>query len=165
MKRFLKKHNTESDIIIEPDKTERTNNTKPLIVDGLTRGMELWHDKFDFDSESIKLILSVTSSHHSNKTVGKLCLDFGEAVIAHRIGQNSVTSTTEDMILEFVDNNPDYVSGAPILITDSEFLDWYSNTYRTDKHNIVHFLVYSVEYYYEFILNALPEITFVKIED
>lgn len=165
MRRFFKKRNTESNIKFETNETEKVNKAKTLIVDGLTREMTFFHDEFQVDDKSTQLTLSVRSMS-TGKTVGKLHFNFGDNVLAHRISNNSIVTTIEDIILEFMDNNPDYVAGAPILMTESEFLDWYIKTYReTNCQNIVHFLVYSLEYYYEFILNALPEITFIKNED
>ena len=165
MRRFFKKCNTESNIKFEPNETEKVNKAQPLIVDGLTQEMTFFHDEFQVDDKSTQLTLSVRSMS-TGKTVGKLHFNFGDNVLAHRISNNSIVTTIEDIILEFMDNNPDYVAGAPILMTESEFLDWYIKTYReTNCQNIVHFFVYSVEYYYEFILNALPEITFIKNED
>ena len=163
MKSFFQKRNIENNIKIEPNET--VNKAKPLIIDGLTREMTFFHDEFQVDDKSTQLTLSVRSMS-TGKTVGKLHFNFGDNVLAHRISNNSIVTTIEDIILEFMDNNPDYVAGAPILMTESEFLDWYIKTYReTNCQNIVHFFVYSVEYYYEFILNALPEITFIKNED
>ncbi len=165
MKSFFQKRNTESDIKIETNESVIVRKTELLVIDGLTREMELLHDEFKIDDKTIKLTLSVCP-RYSGISIGKLQFDFGDSVLAHRISQNSIVSTNEDIILEIMDNNPDYVAGAPILITDSEFLDWYIKAYReTDCHNIVHFFVYSWEYYYEFILNSLPEITFIKNED
>lgn len=165
MKSFFQKRNIENNIKIEPNETEKVNKAKTLIVDGLTREMTFFHDEFQVDDKSTQLTLSVRSMS-TGKTVGKLHFNFGDNVLAHRISNNSIVTTIEDIILEFMDNNPDYVAGAPILMTESEFLDWYIKTYReTNCQNIVHFLVYSLEYYYEFILNALPEITFIKNED
>ncbi len=165
MRRFFKKCNTESNIKFETNETEKVNKAQPLIVDGLTQEMTFFHDEFKVDDKSTKLTLSVCSKY-SGKPIGKLCFDFGYSVIVHRIGTNSIVTTIYDMILEFEHNNPDYVAGAPILITDSEFLDWYIKTYReTDRRNLISLFVYNEEYYYEFILNALPEITFIKNED
>lgn len=165
MKSFFQKRNIENNIKIEPNETEKVNKAKPLIIDGLTQIMTFFHDEFQVDDKSTQLTLSVRSMS-TGKTVGKLHFNFGDNVLAHRISNNSIVTTIEDIILEFMDNNPDYVAGAPILMTESEFLDWYIKTYReTNCQNIVLFFVYSVEYYYEFILNALPEITFIKNED
>lgn len=59
MKRFFKKRNTENNIKIETDETEKVNKTQSLIVDGLTQDMTFFHDEFKVDNESSKLTLSV----------------------------------------------------------------------------------------------------------
>lgn len=139
-------------------------NIKSFTINEITDDVMLLHEELKIDGESTTLALKICSNC-DGKDIGMLYFNFGYYVLAHRVCTESLASKFADKIAELTNAN-NFVYGMPFYSMESDFIKWYIDSNRlfeTDAKGLIHFVAYSETFYYEFILNSLPEISFVRV--